>query len=103
SSEWSWTTHRIERVLPFAARRPALPLCSSLITRRNFQGARAIRAHSCGRVDGSRRRPSRCRRFGDQARNRRFIAALSAYLLASQGGETYIVWISFESSGLSRS
>src|SRR5262245_7791797 len=40
---------RIERAFPFAARRPALPLCSSLITLGNFQGARAIRAHSCGR------------------------------------------------------
>ena len=86
----------------FAARRAKLPLCSSLITRGNSQGARAIRAQSRGRVDGRRRRPSRCRRFGDQARNRRLIAALFACLLAAQGGEIYLIWISFESSGISR-
>jgi hypothetical protein len=79
-----------------------LPLCSPLITRRNSQGARAIRAQSCGRVDRRRRRPGRRRRFADQARNRCLIAALFACLLAAQGGEIYVVCISFESSGISR-
>jgi len=86
----------------FAARPAELPLCSSLITRGNSQGARSIRAQSRGRVDGRRRRSRCCRRFGDQARNRCWIAALFACLLAARGGEIYVVWISFESSGISR-
>src|SRR5215471_333652 len=84
----------IEHAAHFPAPRPELPLRSSLIARRNSQKTRTIRAPSLRRVDAGRG-GAPCGslgqyRLGSQARNRRFIAALFAYLLAAHGGEIYV-------------